>query len=250
MKIDKNSWHYKVWEDSFENPYRVPRSTSLCPYFWRVVGALAWVPARLVLLFLFWSIAWPVITVVLFSIGFRPITDFSKGCDENSKWKPLRVWKIQFYPAHVMFVAGSAYFWHGLLSSIVAHGGFKSEFEFFMALGFVLLLTGLLGSLVFAASYIDPTHKLVPLTSTPEAEPLVISFLRAKKENICPLLEFVSSDETSATQKDPESSTVAYTTFEVSDPLPLPAPKKKKSSTKKKTATKRSRKSRGKTKTS
>lgn len=35
MNINKNSWHYKLVKNTFNNSGRIP--TSLCPYFWSVV---------------------------------------------------------------------------------------------------------------------------------------------------------------------------------------------------------------------
>lgn len=40
MKLNTNSWHYKLWDNSFGNDYR-PKSTDLCHYchrvFWQIV---------------------------------------------------------------------------------------------------------------------------------------------------------------------------------------------------------------------
>lgn len=51
MKLNRNSWHYKLWAGTFEDRSYVPRDTDLCRYchkvFWAVVlrafmfGALA-----------------------------------------------------------------------------------------------------------------------------------------------------------------------------------------------------------------
>ncbi len=45
MKIDKSSWHYKLWRKSFEDKWRVPEETDLCRYchrvFWQVLGIAA-----------------------------------------------------------------------------------------------------------------------------------------------------------------------------------------------------------------
>lgn len=55
MKLNKNSWHYKMWANSFDSYDRAPLSTDLCRYchkvFWQLfirglmvvmVGALLW----------------------------------------------------------------------------------------------------------------------------------------------------------------------------------------------------------------
>ncbi len=44
MKINTNSWHYRLWKDSYDDPYRVPHEIDLCRYyhrvFWSVVGRI------------------------------------------------------------------------------------------------------------------------------------------------------------------------------------------------------------------
>lgn len=45
MKINKDSWHYKLWRKSFSFDERVPQETDLCRYchkvFWQLVGYAA-----------------------------------------------------------------------------------------------------------------------------------------------------------------------------------------------------------------
>lgn len=45
MKINKDSWHYKLWRKSFSFGERVPEDTDLCRYchkvFWALVGYAA-----------------------------------------------------------------------------------------------------------------------------------------------------------------------------------------------------------------
>lgn len=45
MKINKDSWHYKLWRKSFSFDERVPQETDLCRYchkvFWALVGYAA-----------------------------------------------------------------------------------------------------------------------------------------------------------------------------------------------------------------
>lgn len=35
MKINRNSWHYKVYEFGHASEEKVPETTNLCRYFWR-----------------------------------------------------------------------------------------------------------------------------------------------------------------------------------------------------------------------
>lgn len=45
MKINKDSWHYKVWRKSFQYKSNIPEETDLCRYchkvFWALVGYAA-----------------------------------------------------------------------------------------------------------------------------------------------------------------------------------------------------------------
>lgn len=42
MKINKDTWHYKLWLKSFSDKWEVPRETDLCRYchrvFWKLAG--------------------------------------------------------------------------------------------------------------------------------------------------------------------------------------------------------------------
>lgn len=40
MTINKQSWHYRLWAESFKNERDIPATVSLCPYFWTVVQAI------------------------------------------------------------------------------------------------------------------------------------------------------------------------------------------------------------------
>lgn len=74
MRIDKSSWHYRVWKASFgdKTPYA---NTDLCHYFWRVVlfmlgvtvmgcAAVAAVGAMVYYGFVKTWVGWGIVTVV------------------------------------------------------------------------------------------------------------------------------------------------------------------------------------------
>ncbi len=80
MKVSESSWHYWLYEVSFENGKPHGRETNLCPYFWRVVGGasklLIVIAVLLALLaaigFGFWkytAIAFGLVTVISVAIA-------------------------------------------------------------------------------------------------------------------------------------------------------------------------------------
>jgi hypothetical protein len=59
MKINKDSWHYKMWDDSFGRYDNKPSSTDLCRYchriFWQLVLRLF---LALMICMMLWMLGW------------------------------------------------------------------------------------------------------------------------------------------------------------------------------------------------
>ena len=69
MKINKDSWHYKLWRSSFAYDERRPGSTDLCRYchrvFWQVVLRAMFVTIGLVAVGMVLMVLWMLITKAL-----------------------------------------------------------------------------------------------------------------------------------------------------------------------------------------
>lgn len=64
MKLKVNSWHYRMWEDSYGPHQRTPDTTDLCRYCHRVFWQLM---ARLVIAFILVALAGGVV----FGLGYK-----------------------------------------------------------------------------------------------------------------------------------------------------------------------------------
>jgi len=123
MKINKDSWHYKLWRKSFNYSETIPTETDLCRYchrvFWQVVG----------------------IAMIIFTIGV------------------------------VLALLG-----------LILYKGF------WLNTGTAFAVTGI-AALVIGAIYLY--NRWLNGSPKPKQEPtLASSWMQARKENVCPLVEF------------------------------------------------------------
>ena len=126
MKLNKDSWHYKMWRDTFDVYEPVPTSTDLCRYCHRI----------------FWH---GLLYIVMVIAAF--------------------------------FVVGYSFIYKGLIQNT------------FITLTICGVLLGIVGIIVLYIMWLkrDRGYK--------EPKTLVGKWAQARKQQVCPLVEFVDSDK-------------------------------------------------------
>jgi MFS family permease len=186
MVVKTGSWHYKVWAWSHLVPSDernlVNKGTSLCPYFWRVMLALAWLP--------------PLATLLV--VGKAPYALLDCALDKDFRWR-------KFHPFHSIhgdwpLFEGLA----GLLCSLVLALVFLNLSEVVMVYGWLEVLKIAVGvgilfgvMLVFGVAVIlliaftiDKYNEIRNAPPRSQLQSLVFSYLSAVKKKICPRIEF------------------------------------------------------------
>jgi hypothetical protein len=195
MKVNKNSWHYKLWAARYFNVYSIPSNVSLCSYFWAVAFEAACIPLSYILRVLaktalFASL--PFLAVLALLFGYLP-TSFDVF--SWSHYKPFRVGPFRFYPSHVLFSFVSVRFFMLLCADIASSkepvplAAVIGLFGFWLAL--TILFWHLVSSIGEISVYVDPYKGTVK----PKQPSLLTEYIKAKKAKVCPLVEFVDSEE-------------------------------------------------------
>lgn len=160
MKLSKKSWHYRLNLLYVDEHYDIPRN--LCPYFWRTVWyTLALIPALILSI--------PTLIIIAFTkekwdglvkaagIGTLVITALSIVISMVAMW-----W---FFPAKED---------DGLGAVLIIFGG----------VGWTILL---IAAMIKISDWTKERNQ--------KREPgLIISFLKAKKEKLCPKIEWEEED--------------------------------------------------------
>jgi len=108
MMIDKNSWHYKVWEWSYTNPicdHYPPSQTNLCSYMRRIL-LLTPLNALLVAIgsILYTLVVFIPVVTFRWCIGYK--TTSLDITQDTQEYNGLRVAnKVEIYPWHVLVPA-------------------------------------------------------------------------------------------------------------------------------------------------
>jgi hypothetical protein len=191
MKINKNSWHYKVWKLTYAG-HSLPRVTNLCSYVQRIiwlglVAQLLFIPLRILALTLATIIgvrpAKDKIKDVLIGNTRRNIMDLDSSpitFSSNPDGPPIIFicWGI------VLGLVALGLFYRGTLNALHYQW---STYLFFSGLGLLFLagLSKIIGSKVSKNSTVQ----------------LFLAYLKAKKDKVCPTVvfdegrEFVSIDD-------------------------------------------------------
>lgn len=180
MKINKNSWHYKVYAWTYE--WGPPSHTNLCSYvqrmFWRSLWKVLYGTVVYLLYFL-------VMTPVAFLFGNRPsLFDKESSHYDQKLFKKYRGWYaygFELYPGYILLpialLYGEYQWWkHGLFTATVVH---------------IMLALIVLGLFVLV---------ILPDTDTGK---LIIAWLSAKKQGVCPLVEFQDVSDPPDAPADP-----------------------------------------------
>jgi hypothetical protein len=165
MIIKKTSWHYKTWALTYRMwGMAPPDSTSLCPYVRNIMlllpGSLLWLGIALLfgLAYLFTLVLQ---TLGNFIIGFRP-----SGWDMSSQpYRGLRINHMEIYPWHVIL----------FLLPLWILPKFANLSLWLTALIVCGMVVALFGAVKLWHSDALSIFKL---------------WLKAKKEGVCPILDF------------------------------------------------------------
>jgi hypothetical protein len=191
MKIDRNSWHYKLWENwhNRHNPYCLPDSTTLCTYFWEVVAATAgFVISKGLLAFALtvYALLSPLIALVGILCHRKPnhwnALTWKKG-------RPFSLGRSRFYTLQVVWL---------VLLCWLAKQMFTESIDQTSSLGVAWLIVafafGLLFQIIAPCSIDRKDKKSKEKSSEPS---LLSSYIQAKKDRVCPIIQFVDSKESS-----------------------------------------------------
>lgn len=186
MNINRNSWHYKVYNwtyDNFLNVGKAPLQTNLCQYVQRIIwGTLWWsflhiaATAIIIVMAPTMTIAYYVGGFFALFVGWRPISIVEfivDGPSDFVRYDGLQIGRrFQLFPGHILALAGlvlSEYeLWHHY-----PHGCLIGHL---IGLG-VMICLGLLAWWVTAPKELDILH----------------AYIFAKKQRFCPLIEFTET---------------------------------------------------------
>lgn len=179
MIVKKDSWHYKIYDFSYGN-YIISNKTNLCQYVNRIcfVGIPKAIGIFVGLLFLvpFMVIISTIVHFIKFLFGYRPDMkhwhDWVEIQKESIKYKSLNIKGFSIYPYHILimgFIIWLQYlaYYHFKLILIIE--------------GFIL---GMLGLIVAIWWFL-----------TSEKTNLLRQYIAAKKQGICPIVEFKDDRE-------------------------------------------------------
>ena len=179
MKIDKNSWHYKAYAFTYDQRYFVPEHTNLCQYFQRLLVVLPLQLLKFAFLFgcagLLIVFYYLVMTPLAFPFGYKPTYVFGSSSEIMVPYRGLKLWGVELYPWHfLVLVLGGVLEWtwiheQGLKHILIVQG---------ISLGVLALIALIIGFL---------------LSDTWE---VIWKYLSAKKQGICPLVEFTKDEGT------------------------------------------------------
>lgn len=165
MNINKNSWHYKVFANTFSLfEDTIPRQSNLCQYFRRLMFAPFIYLLAMVAIVIVFAIVGPLSTL----IGYYPVIHNAYGGDVFEKYPGLKVKGVEVYPWMVILLG--LFLWLNVASFIYAwHVTFIIEGS----------IVGCIVALFFGVAFIPG---LWHLTS---------EWLAARKQKICPLINFI-----------------------------------------------------------
>ncbi len=193
MQVRTDAWHYKVWAWSHlekSDSKRLDAVTSLCPYFWRVMLALAWLP--------------PVVALLLLGkICFVPLKCFL-DCRKFQKEMLHPFYSFKGYGV-VALAEGIL----GILFLFIECVLVSQLIEAFHTLGSIVILKVfiqiliLIGIAVLAIiiiiGFFYALDKFNEWKNAPaENQSLLLSYFSAVKQKVCPRIEFVNSGSNQA----------------------------------------------------
>jgi len=197
LKFKTDTWHFKAysfWHCKVKESY-VPTRTNLCSYTYGVMlGCLAWSISRFFigLAFCLYLCSWPLLAMVGLLCGWLP---FKFDWDEWKSYKPFLTMFGE--PIHLMqLVAPTVTACLLMLFVTILPVGehFILQGLIFFTIGSipVLLAVLLMKLATVAIKDYKKTHVEIQLKKEENLEDpnLFIEMLRAKKQKICPIVEF------------------------------------------------------------
>lgn len=189
MRIETDRWHYKLYELSFSFSDGVirPRTTSFCTYWRRILLYTPVVAGVLVLSMVIAALVTIVANFVTVPLGFGiamtfPAEEFLRipfRVTVRGEKRSLAKFLVPFWV--IVAVVYSSWFHSGATISVLKWAGIV-----------ILAIIGLFLARVFVKEKIIRQGEDGPVS---EWWRLTKLYLRAKKERVCPLIEFVEPSE-------------------------------------------------------
>ena len=176
MVINKETWHYKLYRNSYLRVLDVPEMTTLCQYARRV---LLMAVARLILrpmIFVVWFPVAVFTSLLPLMFGYYPTKSTFLGpyADKHEdedfkmrKYPALNVAGLKLYPYHALLVLGGL----ALLLQLP-----------YVVLGIAAIMAVFCGTLWLL-------YRIIRFSKT-ETGHLMVAYIKAKKEKICPIVKF------------------------------------------------------------
>lgn len=194
LKISKDSWHYRLYEDKYA--YH-ERTNNLCTYVHRVLWALV----CLFLSYLAKSIlvlVTPVVYVFGFFIGYKPTAVLLIN-GHPKPYKPVKFFRWYIYPAHIAMPLVTLW----IVASVYCSIPDPYTIDRMVVMGFVgvfgSVLVWLFGEIANQVVVEYRTNNELPrlnnepltkkLTSNKKLS-IIWEYIKARKSKVCPLIEF------------------------------------------------------------
>lgn len=187
MEIKKGSFVYKVAYGNTKK-YKIPNQTNLCRLFWRFIGMFFVVWPILGLLY---GILVTVLSVAGFLVAHR-LTLFKGDSHTDNLFIPIKHWpqmrEHRVYPIVVLLIAGvakSLIFWYQAI-------GYASWVALIAVAKFFVsnIVLSIIGSIIAVMLAIFLVHSFLKT----ETGRLFKSYVAAKKQKVCPLINIVEYD--------------------------------------------------------
>ncbi len=179
MTLNKNSWHYKVWRNTYGQK-KAPEKTNLCAYlhrtFWLgIVAQIILIPLRLMgltIAFIFGcrpddKIKDYIIGNTHYNFVLESYRDFTFSDDENGTPVGIVVWGT---------ILGCLLLYAFILG---VRGALQETWSTYLLLGSVSLLA-ICGLITLAQKKLEQN----------ETAQLALNYIKAKKEKVCPIVTF------------------------------------------------------------
>ena len=205
LKFNTNTWHYKAfkfWHEDIGECY-VPEKTNLCSYFYGVMfGSFMYLflKSMKTLFLCVYTLVWPILATISLLCGRKGITFSPDG------WEPYKPFLTLFgKELHIMQIVAPlatacfAIFLFGDLP--VSETILMRSFLFLIVISIPVILTGIfynVSSISIKEYYRENPDELrknyITTASSKQELNLFVEVLKAKKQKICPLVEFNDVD--------------------------------------------------------
>ncbi len=194
MKINRGSWHYRLWTFYFRQlGIDIPKQISLCRYFWEMVWTVCVRLPFMVVGAIIMGVVWLVATLLAPLFGYLPKRELL----EYKEYGLPKVRGHKLLPIYPV-LAGLLVWWSYVAIPESANKPLH-ELEggaaWYKAFLFGVAAVSVSGLFVWAKTKIEES----------ESWRLLQAFLKAKKERVCPILEFVGEGWIGKTDEEGET---------------------------------------------